>query len=165
MGYVVFIHAAGGSYSLCYYAGDEDGYDEMSVLYLFDLDVPDQYESVSVYAHELLHLFGAVDLYKPLAEDGVTRELVRYVERNDPSELMLTTYEPDDSLNHSGISQNLSDLTRYCVGLIDDTPPLERFPGLRRSEPGAFGVNVPQDETADDLPDGPSWFDLALGDE
>ena len=161
LGYIAFVHAAGTSYSLCYYAGDADSYDEVCVLYLTDADLPGQYESVPVYAHELLHLFGAIDLYEPFAEDGVTRELVRYVERNLPDELMLTTYEPDDSISHTGISQTLSDITLYSVGLIADTPLLSQFPTIRRSQPGAFGTNEITTEE-EEAPSGPSWYEQTL---
>ncbi|MDD3411000.1 MAG: hypothetical protein PHY12_09360 [Eubacteriales bacterium] len=135
--FLFFMDLAGRSYAMPYYAGDTD-YCEFDVIYLYDSSQRRKYESVPVYAHELLHLFGAVDLYEAYAEDGVTDALVKYVAQTYPRELMYDTYEPDGSVSETDIAQTLSDLTLYTIGLIDDTPLLDLYPSLAREAPGAF---------------------------
>ena len=106
--FLFFMDLAGRSYAMPYYAGDTD-YCEFDVIYLYDGSLRRKYESVPVYAHELLHLFGAVDLYEAYAEDGVTDALVKYVAQTYPRELMYDTYEPDGS-----VAARIGDGPRTC---------------------------------------------------
>ena len=160
-GFLCLLSGAGGSYALPYYADMDAEDEELCVIYLLDPDFPDAYESVPVYAHEILHLFGAIDLYDRFPEDGVTQEVVDYIAQEHPTELMYDTYEPDGSTSDTAVSQELCDITLYMVGLIDPPAILSDFPTLLRTEAGAFyeKETVQQEDVSDDGFD--LWSDLA----
>ncbi len=146
IGYLVFLPGEGASYSMIYYEDDDEYYyPEYCVFYAYDSSAPGEYESVAVFAHEILHLFGAVDLYETNPSDGVTHELVEFVVDRFPDELMYYTYEDDDSTNTRTITRTLSEITLYLVGLVDDTQYVRQFPTLRRANPCAFRDEEPED--------------------
>lgn len=131
IGYVIFLDSSGVSYTIAHFMQDRQKYfNEYSVIYLYqnkkDFEVP------SVYAHEILHMFGAIDLYKESKSDGVTDEFVDYIDKNYPNEIMYTTYERDYSNNYDEITQQMSNITAYMVGLIDDFPELNCYPELAK---------------------------------
>lgn len=137
-GFVVLMPYWGGAYALPYEGEYDEDDREMCVISLYDDENDGEYQSVPVFAHEILHLFGAVDLYETNPSDGVSAALVTYIEENEPTELMYYTYEPDDTSSYDGISQTLSDATLYSLGLISESPLIERFPLLKREYAGAF---------------------------
>ena len=137
--YLFFAPFPGGSYAMVYYEEDDPFYyPEYCVLYAFDGSSPTEYESVAVYAHEILHLFGAVDLYQTNPDDGVTHQVVEYIVDACPDELMYYTYEDDDTTNTETITRTLSPITLYMLGLTDGDGLIARFPTLRRTDMCAF---------------------------
>ena len=137
-GFVLILPCWGGAYALPYDGEYEEDYQEACVISLYDEENDGEYQSVPVFAHELLHLFGAIDLYEENEMDGVTEALVEYIEENEPTELMYYTYELDDTASTTGITQTLSDVTLYSLGLISYTPILDDFPLLKREDVAAF---------------------------
>lgn len=131
IGYVIFLDSSGVSYTIAHFLQDRQKYfNEYSVIYLYqnkkDFEVP------SVYAHEILHMFGAIDLYKESKSDGINDDFVNYIRENYPDEIMYTTYEADYSNNYDEITQQMSDITAYMVGMTDDFPELHRYPELAK---------------------------------
>lgn len=139
VGFVLFVNGSGISYTYPYYMGDDaEWFLEKSYLFLHDGDDYSNYETPAVYAHEVMHMFGAVDLYQAMPDDGVTDSLVSYVEDEYPMELMYTTYTADGGYEYDNISSIISPITAYCVGWIDDCDELRMFPSIVREETAAF---------------------------
>ena len=88
-------------------------------------------ENPASYAHEILHTFGAPDLYK--ADDfgnncGTTEELVEYVQENLPNEIMYVTYDYQTGLPYyDHISNELTEITAYYIGWTDKSEVAEEF--------------------------------------
>ena len=99
-------------------------------------------ESPATYAHEILHLFGAPDLYEGSSDPYVDEALVSYVADTYPGDIMLSTYEDDGSSRFDAITKEISPLTAYCLGLTDTCPELAQFPLLADMTPGVFSYGA-----------------------
>jgi len=97
------------------YYDHEIYYSERAVMY-YSADTSYEYYSVAgTYAHEMLHLFGANDLY----DTNVTDDTVKLLEHFFPNEIMRVVY------NDLG-TQAISPYTAYRVGWIGElTEPFE----------------------------------------
>ena len=139
-----------------HYADDgEYFYYEYSCLYRHDAYTDGERESPATYAHEILHLFGAPDLYEGSGDPYVDRALIDYVAETYPDDIMVSTYEDDGTSRFDVITKEISPLTAYCLGLTDTCPELEQFPLLTQVEPGVFRRELTadtSDETADAWP-------------
>ena len=137
--YAVFLNDEGTCCAFPYYAGvTRNSFNEMCFLYY---NARDGKVGPSVYAHEMLHLFGARDLYKESVEDGTTTDLVRYTMLNFPDELMLYAEDSFGSgISQGFVSNTISEITAYFVGWLDDIPELEKFPGMKSEYPASFTV-------------------------
>lgn len=83
----------------------------------------------SIYAHEILHLFGALDYYISLNfEQAVTPEYVEYCAENHSNEIMFESWCYDDE-----ITLDISEATAYYVGWTDHSEDVEQF-GLPLSQ-------------------------------
>lgn len=94
-------------------------------------------EGPSVYAHELLHLFGAPDLYYAVADDEddikITQEYVEHLQNIQSDDIMFTVYERDGySTRYTEIIHSFSELDAYYLGLTDHSSDAEEF-GLGQS--------------------------------
>ena len=118
-----------------------DYYYEICNMYMYDCDMKDQYESVPAFAHEICHLFGAIDLYETEGNEscGVTSEIRSFIESEYPTELMYDTYEPNGSINHENVTQVMSDITLAKLGLIDAEEVSSKYPTIDFRYPGVFG--------------------------
>jgi len=90
-------------------------------------------DTPAVYAHEILHLFGAVDFYRVEEENGVTAEVMAHVKKHFPKDIMVTNYGKGGK-----IPNELTRLTALGLGWISDVPELDQFPRLKTEIPGAF---------------------------
>ena len=116
------------SYAKVYSCHDLDTYSE--VCFVFD-------DSPSTCAHEILHLFGAEDLYNGLTYHEIGGEVVAYVRRTFPGDIMLD----DRSIDRpDSIPFEISRLTAYNLGWLDDVPELELFPTLRHDFPAVLNI-------------------------
>lgn len=153
VGFLFFAPSEGASYTLTHY--QEDGtyyYHEYCILYRYDAySDPGTPEGPAVYAHEILHLFGAPDLYEGSADYYVTDELVAYVESVWPDAIMNYTYNPDGSVDLDRIQKILCPLTAYRLGLCDGFAGQEQFPGVDDLPPGVYGTGA---QAAPSLPYG-----------
>ena len=114
---------------------------EFSCLYLYDVyEDPGTFEGPAVYAHEILHLFGASDLYEDSSDVYVTPELTGYVARQWPDAIMYYTYNDDNSISYDHIEKTICPLTAYRLGLCDTFPGIERFPGAAADPPGTYSA-------------------------
>lgn len=149
VGFLLFLPVSGTSFTMAHYA--EDGtnfYYEYCCLYRYDAYAAQaEPESPATYAHEILHLFGAPDLYEGSSDPYVDGELTAYVEQTYPDDIMLSTYAEDGSNLYTSIDKVISPLTAYCIGLTDTCPELAQFPQLAQVDPGIFhyGDSGPQD--------------------
>ncbi|MDD4851443.1 MAG: hypothetical protein PHO10_12205 [Gemmiger sp.] len=140
--FLVFLPVAGASYTMVHYA--EDGsyyYYEYSCIYQEDIyalpGTQDPRETAMVYAHELLHQFGAPDLYEGSNDAFVTPELTAFVAETWPDAIM---YSADNAEveNPLVIPRNICPVTAYCLGLTTGFEGLENFPALAAVTPGVF---------------------------
>ena len=92
----------------------------------------DQSISATVYAHEILHLFGAPDYYKSNSTFGVTDEYIEYCRENHPKELMLTARDENKKYVHGEITAEINEITAYYIGWTDYSREVEDF-GLPKS--------------------------------
>lgn len=140
IGFLIFVPAAGCSYSILHYLEDGAYYpNEFCCLYLYDVyEKPGTYEGPAVYAHEILHLFGAADLYEESSDAYVTPELTDYVVSSWPDAIMYYTYNDDNSISYDRIEKSICPLTAYRLGLCDTFPGIERFPDAAADPPGIY---------------------------
>lgn len=151
IGFLFYLPISGTSFTMAHYADDgENFYYEYSCLYKTDAYTDGEDESPATYAHEILHLFGAPDLYEGSSDPYVDAALSAYVEQTYPDDIMLSTYEDDGSSRYDAVTKEISPLTAYCLGLADSCSELAQFPLLATVTPGVFrqGVlaDVPEDE-------------------
>lgn len=143
IGFLVFLPVSGCSFTAVHFL--EDGstyYHEYSCLYKENAFFPaGSAESPTVYAHEILHQFGAPDLYSGSNDLYVTDELVSYVAENWPDSIMMDTYNPDGTLQYDAIEKSLCPLTAFRLGLTATFPGIEQFPAAAEDPPGTFRMD------------------------
>ena len=148
--FLFYLPVSGTSFTMAHYADDgENFYYEYSCLYQHDAYTDGDEESPATYAHEILHLFGAPDLYDGSSDPYVDEALVDYVADTYPEDIMLSTYEDDGSSRFDAITKSVSPLTAYCLGLTDTCPELEQFPLLAQVTPGVFRYELTDEETGE----------------
>lgn len=118
---LVFVDQPGVSYAIVFDGTDNP---KESVIMF-------QGESPAVYAHEIMHLFGAHDLYEG-AE--YTAEVSAYVKETYPLEIMYRVTDKSGNSYDEKIVNILSPITAYHLGWIDETEEIERFPQLKRTD-------------------------------
>ena len=152
IGYLIFLPVEGASYSILHYLEDGGNYlNEFSCLYLYDSYAGEKtYNSPTVYAHEILHLFGAADLYVGSRDTFVTQPLAQYVLNTWPDAIMYYTYNSDNGISYDHIEKTLCPLTAYRLGLVDSFPGSEQFPAATQDPPGVFSNGAGQNWTASD---------------
>ena len=142
IGFLIFLPVDGSSFTMVHYL--EDGasyYHEFSCLYQTDAYVPgDAFETPAVYAHEILHLYGAPDLYEGSSDYYVTSELTGYVAETWPDEIMLDTYGENGSLVYGGVEKQLGPLTASRLGLCSGFAGDDRFPEVNQVPAGMFST-------------------------
>lgn len=135
--YMCFLDKSGVSYTFPYYEGDSDIY-YYETCYMF-LKCDGDYEPPAVYAHEMLHLFGARDLYSTNKSDGITKEFVQHIENDYPNEIMLTTYDENGHNVQDYVSNDITDITAYFIGWLDEIPESEAYPSICYPYSASFG--------------------------
>lgn len=121
---MVFVNNDGISYANVY-----DGIDsvqESLVLFTGDYYRPGVPETAVSYAHEILHVFGAHDLYE---DAEYTAEVTDYIGQHYPREIMYTV---SGSEGAQPIHNTLSPITAYHLGWVDEAEEVTLFPQLER---------------------------------
>ncbi|WP_167958811.1 zinc ribbon domain-containing protein [Anaerosporobacter faecicola] len=133
IGYLFFVKDSGTSYTYSHYIEDNNvNKEEMCTIYLKDSSCLGCYETPATYAHEILHLYGALDLY----EDACPEVINTYVGLEYPYEIMLSTYQ--EPLFGDGVTKMVSPITAYMLNWTDYIDELSKFPELERKEPACF---------------------------
>ena len=104
---------------------------EICYMYMYDtqnLEVP------AVFAHEMLHTFGAPDLYWTDSysvfrmEYGLTKEFADYVKSNELNDIMRITWDPNTGTSlPTTIAQHITEITAYYIGLIDHSDLVDEW--------------------------------------
>lgn len=124
---LVFVNNPGISYAIVY--DGTDNIKESIILFSRDYYNPGRLETATVYAHEILHVFGAHDLYE---EAEFTDEVADYVRKTYPNEIMYSVTENGQGAYNSTINHILSPITAYHLGWIDEAEEISEFPQLSR---------------------------------
>ncbi len=137
IGYLFFVKDEGTSYTYSHYLEDKNiNKEEMCTIYLEDSSNYGLYENPATYAHEILHLYGALDLY-----DGACPEDVNdYVINTYPYEIMLSTYGETLVDNEYGEMKRISPITAYMLDWVEELEELTRFPEMEREEGACFSM-------------------------
>lgn len=120
----VFVNNPGISYAIVY--DGTDNVKESIILFTGDHYKKGQEETAATYAHEILHVFGAHDLYE---DAEFTKEVTDYVEKTYPDEIMFTVSES----SKGSITQTVSPITAYHLGWLADIWEVDVFPQLDRN--------------------------------
>ncbi|MBQ8596597.1 MAG: hypothetical protein IJ409_02285 [Lachnospiraceae bacterium] len=88
-------------------------------------------EAPAVYAHEIMHLFGAHDLYE---EAEFTSEVCAYVRETYPLEIMYRVTDVQGKSYDDEIVNTLSPITAYHLGWVDEIEEIILFPQLVRKK-------------------------------
>lgn len=119
---MIFVKNPGISYAIVYDGTDSEK--ETMILFAENYYQPGEKETATAYAHEILHVFGAHDLYE---EAEFTAEVSEYVSRMYPDEIMYTVTQSGEKINST-----LSPITAYHLGWIDEVEEVQMFPQLER---------------------------------
>lgn len=80
----------------------------------------------AIYAHEILHLFGAPDFYdvdKSGNNFGTNEESVKWFEENNANDIMYEMYNiGEDGIPKEEIVQEITDATAYYIGWLEEWP-------------------------------------------
>lgn len=128
VGVLFFLPGPGNPYTVVYDSEySEEYYWEYSVFYQYALDgTENQWPGPAVLAHEILHLFGALDLYP--GQQGVSQATARSLAAAYPREIMVTVRDSQGQVDLTGMDQTLSPFTAWRVGLTGDPGPFGDCP-------------------------------------
>lgn len=143
VGFLIHINKSGVSYTLphCVEEKDTNFYECAS---LFSSG-GGQEMGAATFAHEMLHLFGAPDLYGKSLPDGITSSFVRYIKKKFPNEIMFTTYTKDGRQLKYKIKNKISRVTAYFLGWKEKIPEQKKYPLADNDPRGSFhdGTSLP----------------------
>lgn len=90
--------------------------------------------SPAIYAHEILHCFGAPDLYAPDDEYGINDSFVSWVGENFPNDIMYSCSDLNTgNYVYNQITNEISDVTAYYIGWTNKCRFAEQA-GLKQSQ-------------------------------
>lgn len=121
--YLFLVNGVGDSFAQAHLQEDEtDYFNELAFIYKtgYNEDFDEVENGPSVYAHQILRLFGAVELMEPDATYGYTAALYNIVKDKYADDIMYTVFESDGSVDTSKVSKKITDITAYALGLTDD---------------------------------------------
>ncbi len=120
--YMVFVDSTESNTAITctrnWYEGMES---DDEIVYLFNID-SQCLNGPAVYAHEILHTFGAPDLYVEDSLYNITGDFLNYVNENMSNDLMLTCSDriTGDYL-YDSINNEVGEVTAYFIGLVDSS--------------------------------------------
>lgn len=136
IGFLFHLNKSGTSSTLVHYA--EEGTDFFYESATLFSKYGKQPEGASTYAHEILHLFGARDLYERSLIDGITASLVRHIEKKFPKEIMYSTYDRKGRMLKYRITNEISRITAYFLGWKASVPEVKKYALPKLKEKGCF---------------------------
>lgn len=126
VGFLVLLAGQGSAYTNVYYMEDPVRYyNESSVLfYKYPYEDDDDREVPGVYAHEILHMFGAIDLYE--GSSDFSPENTGYVAQTYPNDIMYSDYVGYDGPDYTQITLEISPVTAYYLGWLKELPQADQ---------------------------------------
>lgn len=114
------------SCTTCYYAGYAlDSVYEFSYMYMHSNG---EEETPAAFAHEMMHQFGAIDLYEEDEEIGLSEDEVEIIESEYANDIMYTTYEETTWVPvYSKITNEISQLDAYYIGWTGSAKLVDEF--------------------------------------
>ncbi len=114
----------------------KDKYTEFCLIYLnwSDGSIVD----ASTYAHEILHLFGARDLYHTSDYVGIYKDFVLYAEKEYGNDIMLGSFA-DKSIGRD-IKVDITDLTAYFLGWMYYITEIDTYPSIKSKYPATYSL-------------------------
>lgn len=107
-----------------YYEGVPRPYE---IIFLFNIDYG-QENCPAVFAHEMLHTFGALDLYSENEDYQITQEFVDWMQENAPNDIMYSCSDLETgSYLYDRITNEFTELDAYYVGLTDSCEIVNQF--------------------------------------
>lgn len=104
---------------------------------LMFMGISGMWEAPSGFAHEMLHTFGAPDLYMadPYGDNfGITEDFVQYNQNTHSNDIMYTIYDPQtDEAYSDKIVNELSELDAYYIGLTGYSETVKEW-GFKKSQ-------------------------------
>ncbi len=134
IGFVLHMNKSGVSSAAVHYVEDTKYFYECATLFSKFEGVQ---EGAATYAHEILHLFGARDLYNESLSDGITFSFVKYVAKKHPNDIMFSTYTMSGKQLTYKIKNEVSRVTAYYLGWKKKIPEKKKYP-LMRHKKGCF---------------------------
>jgi|GEM_PF-847898 len=116
------------------------------------------YECPAAYAHEILHTYGAPDLYAAYEDNyDISEEYVAYCAQVHANEIMYNVYDVDTGEpRYDKVSNIMEDVTAYYIGIAEAPEEVEAW-GLAESQheeaDTSWNIKVAV-KTADDAADG-----------
>ncbi len=144
IGFLYLIPHEGGSYSSIHFVEDGDYiWNEGSLMYLQDMYSPTyEYETPTVFAHELLHLFGAEDYYS--SAEVFEKETYDTLSKECPDDIMLRTFTKVNGVYTTfpdEVYGEITPVTAYLLG-VGDEDAIADLPELERKEAACFPGSV-----------------------
>lgn len=125
IGFVLFINKSGVSSTSVHYMEDgKKNFYEMSALFS---KYENAAEGAATYAHEILHLFGARDLYMTSITDGISSALVRHVGKKYPNDIMFSTFTKNGKTLKYKIVNQVDRVTAFYLGWKNTIPEKKKF--------------------------------------
>lgn len=144
IGFLYLIPHEGCSYTSMHFTEDKDHiWNEGMLLYLQDMYSPTyEYETPTVFAHELLHLFGAEDFYA--SAEVFSKETYDTLAKECSDDIMLRTFTKVNGVYTTfpdEVYGVISPVTAYLLGVEDDKV-IADLPELERNEAACFPGSV-----------------------
>ena len=93
-----------------------------------------QYVTPSTIAHEILHAFGASDLYMDADSYqgngypyNISKEYIDYINNTEPLNDIMRCPESGEAGNYDTIESEITDITAYYVGLTDSSETVDQW--------------------------------------
>ncbi|MBR6328973.1 MAG: hypothetical protein IKR68_04925 [Lachnospiraceae bacterium] len=142
--YLFYLNGTGDSFSSPHWFEDDEYYFNEGA-YIFKNSYDDYSEETptgpNVIAYQLLQLFGAVALDYPDATSGYTTALMEIVNENYNNDIMLGVFEDDGSIDPTKATKEITEITAYCVGLVDSFDELDKNPTFKKEYKCSFVDN------------------------
>lgn len=95
---------------------------------MFYMHLAEEVITPATMAHEILHAFGARDLYMDdMNKNGVTREYMLYLYDHDSEDIMFRTSTKEGERLPDSIANIFTELDAYYLGLTDSSADVEEF--------------------------------------
>lgn len=105
------------------------------------MDYKGQINAPATFAHEILHTFGAPDLYYA-GKNGISQDYVDYAKASGTNDIMRVTWNLDSNYYvYDRVCNEITDITAYYLGLTDYSQTVEEW-GLGESDYAYFGEDT-----------------------